>query len=99
MKESIWNRGKGLGGTSNINAMAHLRGHPEDYNNWASITGDNKWSYDELLPFFLKSENYCIDCNENVDESVVLGKYTHSLLLMRKQKQYMCNVFIVFEVI
>ena len=48
-------RGKALGGSSAINAMLYVRGHPKDYDEWANL-GCQGWSYDEVLPYFLKSE-------------------------------------------
>ncbi|MGQ0466388.1 MAG: GMC family oxidoreductase [Sporichthyaceae bacterium] len=48
-------RGKMLGGTSGINYMAYVRGHPGDYDLWAS-KGNDGWSYEEVLPYFRKSE-------------------------------------------
>lgn len=51
-----WPRGKCLGGCSSINYMAYVRGDPRNYNDWAK-QGCEGWSYDELLPFFKKSEN------------------------------------------
>ena len=50
-------RGKVLGGSSSINAMAHVRGHPLDYDNWVRM-GAKGWSYAEVLPYFRKSETY-----------------------------------------
>src|SRR5438067_380614 len=52
-----WPRGKTLGGTSSINGMLYVRGNPADYDNWAQM-GCRGWSYDEVLPFFRKSESY-----------------------------------------
>jgi choline dehydrogenase len=51
-----WPRGKILGGCSSINAMCYIRGQPEDYDDWAH-DGAIGWSYDEVLPFFCKSEH------------------------------------------
>ncbi|WP_158816500.1 GMC family oxidoreductase [Methylocapsa sp. S129] len=48
-------RGKGLGGSSAINAMLYVRGHRSDYDDWASL-GCEGWSYDEVLPYFMRSE-------------------------------------------
>jgi choline dehydrogenase-like flavoprotein len=48
-------RGKMLGGSSGINYMAYVRGHPGDFDSW-SAGGAIGWSYDEVLPFFKKSE-------------------------------------------
>jgi choline dehydrogenase len=48
-------RGKMLGGTSGINYMAYVRGHPGDFDSWAG-TGGAAWAYDSVLPYFKKSE-------------------------------------------
>lgn len=48
-------RGKALGGSSAINAMLYIRGHREDYDEWAAL-GATGWSFEEVLPYFLKSE-------------------------------------------
>ncbi|OXA42327.1 glucose dehydrogenase [FAD, quinone]-like [Folsomia candida] len=51
-------RGKSLGGSSNINGMVFLRGNPNDFNEWATITGDSGWSFENVLPYFKKLEHY-----------------------------------------
>lgn len=49
-------RGRTLGGSSAINAMCYIRGHRTDYDSWAA-QGATGWSYDEVLPYFRKSEH------------------------------------------
>jgi choline dehydrogenase len=52
-----WPRGRVLGGSSSINGMLYIRGNAADYDGWAQ-RGCRGWSWEEVLPFFLKSENY-----------------------------------------
>jgi choline dehydrogenase-like flavoprotein len=49
-----WPRGKVIGGSTAINAMAHVRGHPQDFADW----GCAGWDFADLMPYFLKSETY-----------------------------------------
>lgn len=50
--------GKAFGGGSVNNFGAWSRGYATDYNEWASIVGDQRWSYEGLLPYFRKSESF-----------------------------------------
>jgi choline dehydrogenase len=52
-----WPRGKTLGGSSAINAMCYIRGVAGDYDRWAEATGDARWSWSQVLPWFLRSED------------------------------------------
>ncbi|MGY6534825.1 MAG: GMC family oxidoreductase [Pararhodobacter sp.] len=48
-------RGRGLGGSSAINAMLYVRGHPSDYDAWAEA-GAEGWDWQAVLPYFLRAE-------------------------------------------
>lgn len=55
---SNWPRGKTLGGCSSINFMLYVRGDPRNYDYWATHCGCPGWSYDDVLPWFKKSETF-----------------------------------------
>lgn len=57
MRSHAWPRGRVVGGSSCLNAMAHVRGHPDDFSAWAAAAG-NRWSYESLLPAFRRSERF-----------------------------------------
>lgn len=54
--QCAWPRGKVLGGSSVLNAMMYIRGNPGDYDEWESF-GNIGWSWNDVLPYFIKMEN------------------------------------------
>ncbi len=56
-REIVWPRGRVLGGSSSINGLIYIRGQHQDYDDWSAM-GANGWSYEEVLPYFKKSECY-----------------------------------------
>ena len=84
-RKMYWPRGKGWGGSSSINGMIYIRGHAFDYNLWSQL-GNSGWSYEDVLPYFKKSESFQ---GENSSEyhgfngplSVTKAKRTDDLLL------------------
>ena len=54
----FWSSGRGLGGGSAINGMVYIRGTTYDYDHWARGLGCTGWSWDEVLPYFKKSEDF-----------------------------------------
>jgi choline dehydrogenase len=51
-------RGKTLGGCSSINGMIYMRGQARDYDQWARLTGDANWTWDNALPYFKMHEDH-----------------------------------------
>ena len=66
-------RGKMLGGSSGLNYMAYVRGHPGDFDGWAA-EGAKGWSYDDVLPYFAKSEDLA---PPDPPEGVVIDEEAH----------------------
>src|SRR5690242_2750127 len=54
-RQLFWPRGRVIGGSASINAMIYIRGHRQDYDDWAA-QGNPGWSYADVLPYFKKSE-------------------------------------------
>jgi len=61
-------RGRVLGGSSSINAMLYLRGQARDYDEWAQVTGESGWSWQHVLPVFMKSEDHWRGADEKHGE-------------------------------
>ncbi len=55
-RKCLWARGKSFGGSSAINTMVYARGNPRDYDKWAA-DGATGWSWAEIFPYFIKSED------------------------------------------
>jgi choline dehydrogenase len=61
-------RGKTLGGCSSINGMIYMRGQRRDYDQWAQLTGDDSWTWDNSLPDFKAHEDhYRLDTQQAAD--------------------------------
>ena len=56
-RRMYWPRGRGLGGSSSINAMVYVRGHSWDYDHWNQL-GNKGWSYSNVLPYFKRAESF-----------------------------------------
>lgn len=61
--------GKGLGGSSLVNGMTYIRGNKEEFNNWSNEHGARGWGWDDVFPYYLKSE----DSRDIIDRDL----YTH----------------------
>jgi choline dehydrogenase len=64
-RKIYWPRGKTLGGSSAINGLIAIRGQREDYDSWRA-QGCKGWSFDELLPYFVKSESNDADGDDQL---------------------------------
>ena len=58
-----YRRGRVLGGSSSINGLIYIRGQPEDFDHWAQL-GNRGWSWDDVLPYFKKAENWQGEASE-----------------------------------
>ncbi|KAF5520775.1 Oxygen-dependent choline dehydrogenase [Colletotrichum aenigma] len=54
----VFNQGKGLGGGAAINSCGYTRGPRVDYDEWAELVGDERWSYENQLPYMKKAEDW-----------------------------------------
>ena len=60
-----WPRGRVIGGSSCLHAMAHVRGAKEDFRPWAEASGSERWSYEGLLAAFRRSESFSGGADQN----------------------------------
>lgn len=65
-------RGKALGGSSAINGMIFVRGQPLDFDTWAQL-GNRGWSYQDVLPYFQKMENFDRRGGDGIGETRATG--------------------------
>ena len=82
-------RGKVLGGCSSINGMIYMRGQSRDYDQWAQTTGDDRWRWDNSLPYFQLHEDHYKGANALhgakgsktplLDADLPEGSYLHTL--------------------
>ena len=62
-RQMVYPRGKTLGGSSSINGMLYIRGQSNDYHYWRQL-GNVGWSWEDVLPYFKKSEDFQFGENE-----------------------------------
>ncbi len=76
-RKLFWPRGRVLGGSSSINGMVYIRGHASDYDRWAQL-GCLGWGWDDVLPYFKKSEDSARCSPEESDEHHGTGGPLHT---------------------
>lgn len=83
-----------LGGTSVMNGMMYMRGSRADYDSWAAA-GNEGWSYDEVLPYFLRSEDNKQVCTVITNITKSFGIIFVKSRNTRRTSKY-CNIFCRF---
>jgi choline dehydrogenase-like flavoprotein len=81
-KQPMWHAGKVLGGTSMLNAMIYMRGHRADYNEWEKL-GAEGWGYDDVLPYFKKSQGFRPEFAADIEYHGTKGPYKVIVLPFR----------------
>lgn len=69
LQRSAWSRGRVLGGSSSLNNLQYVRGSHHDYDRWAK-DGCKGWSYKDVLPYFIKSEDIQIPELQNSGKNI-----------------------------
>ena len=82
-----WPRGKVLGGSSSLNGLLYVRGQARDFDHWRQL-GNQGWSYDDVLPYFLRSEDH-----EKGDDAYHASGGPLSVSMMRARRN-VCDAFI-----
>lgn len=72
-RPAFWSAGRMLGGGSSVNGMIYIRGDRSDYDHWADELGCTGWSWNEVLPWFRKSEGYTGDPDQTHSTMGPLG--------------------------
>ncbi len=87
-REMYLPRGKVIGGSSSINAMIYIRGHQQDYDNWAA-QGNDGWAYEDVLPYFRKAEQ-----NQDLAENRFHGGHGPLYVSNRRYTNPMSHAFV-----
>lgn len=87
-RKGYWPRGKVLGGSSSINAMVYIRGQHDDFNDWKSM-GNPGWGWEDVLPYFKRSETNDAGASEFRGGSGPLYVST-----MKRDLHPLCDVFL-----
>ncbi len=93
-----WPRGKGLGGSSAINGMLYVRGHPQDFDHWRQM-GNAGWGWDDVLPYFKRSErndrgadDFHSDTGElSVSDPVMRHAFSHLFIAAAEARGFPAN--------
>lgn len=77
--QSKWPRGKMLGGSSNLNWMFYVRGSQHDFNNWANLTNDQAWKWENIKRFYNRAIDYNGRYKSDLDNHPTSGYATLSV--------------------
>ncbi|GJJ09059.1 hypothetical protein Clacol_003281 [Clathrus columnatus] len=75
-RSMVWNRGKGLGGSSNLNQLAWTRPGPAEIDSWEKL-GNAGWSYKDIIPYIQKVENFQTPPSADIVKSKLLAENQH----------------------